>query len=145
MNWMWGFVVPIVGVLLEFLRLKKGAGTKTVLPGGVPETTVGKVGAAVENYLTRDERVLQADYDETERARRHDVDMGIRVPAIDVLRGLVRPVITLTAFFWYVYARVSGIEMMAEDYAIIGGVVAFWFGFRPFEKIGGPSGSLRNS
>jgi hypothetical protein len=53
---------------------------------------------------------------------------------VNVLRGIVRPVITLTAFFWYVYARATNVPMGAEDYAIVGGIMAFWFGFRPFEK-----------
>jgi len=35
---------------------------------------------------------------------------------------------------WYIYARLNDIPLQAEDYAIIGGIMAFWFGFRPFEK-----------
>jgi len=42
--------------------------------------------------------------------------------------------VTFAAMSWYLYARTQGIELTQEDYAIIGGVLAFWFGFRPFEK-----------
>ncbi len=140
---MWGLVVPVIGVLLEFFRLKKADGLKDGVPVVAAQTAVGKVGAAVDSYLNRDERFVQAELDAVERARRHDVDMGVKMPVVDLLRGLVRPVITLTAFFWYVYARVHGIVMLPEDYAIIGGIVAFWFGFRPFEKIGVPGGGGR--
>ena len=135
---MWKMVVPFVGVLLEFFKLRKGEG----MPSDVAKNAVGKVGAAVENYLGRDEKLLQSELDAVERARRHDIDMAVRLPVIDLLRGIVRPVVTLAAFCWYVYARSNGISMLPEDYAIIGGIVAFWFGFRPFEKVGGGGGKV---
>jgi len=37
-------------------------------------------------------------------------------------------------FSWYVYARANGIELQEYDWYIIGGVIAFWFGFRPLEQ-----------
>lgn len=53
---------------------------------------------------------------------------------INAMRSSVRPVCTFMAMSWYVYARVKGVALTPEDYAIIGGIIAFWFGFRPFEK-----------
>lgn len=105
---------------------------------GLSIETVGKVSGVVGDLLTTDERVLEAIMAEIDKARDHDNAMNASnvLPFISMLRGLVRPVITLTAFFWYVYARCTGLEMGGEDYAIVGGIMAFWFGLRPFEKTG---------
>lgn len=71
--------------------------------------------------------------DALKSAREHDKASYGDV-LVDRLRGLVRPVCTMIAISWYVYARVNDIALGHEDYAIIGGILAFWFGFRPFDK-----------
>ena len=53
---------------------------------------------------------------------------------VNNLRGIIRPICTLFAFAWYLYAKVNNIELSLEDYSIIGGILAFWFGFRTYEK-----------
>lgn len=124
--------LPILGVLADALLARK---TEIAKQTGLPEEAVGKVSAAVSDFLTRDERAAAAVLADIEKARRHDIETATNAPPVVVLlRGLVRPVITLAACFWYIYARLSGVPLLAEDYAIIGGIMAFWFGFRPFEK-----------
>lgn len=125
--------VPIVAALVEILRSRKEEVAKQT---GVSKEAVGQVGDLLEQYLTRDERAMQVVMAEIEKARQHDAATLSAVPIVELLRGLVRPVITLTAFAWYVLARVQGVTLTPEDYALIGGIVAFWFGFRTFEKRG---------
>lgn len=125
------FVVPLVGALVELLRSRRGEVARQT---GLDEGIVSKVSEAVEVYLTKDEKALAAVMAEVDKARQHDVAMGAVPAVVSLLRGLVRPVVTMAAFGWYVLARVCGIELGAEDYAIVGGIMAFWFGLRPFEK-----------
>lgn len=131
---MWTSAVPVLSAIGGLLEARKeDVAEKT----GLSVETVGKVSGVVGELLTSDERLKEAVMAEIERARVHDASMTAAnaVPLVSVLRGLVRPLITLTAFFWYVYARCTGVPMLAEDYAIIGGIMAFWFGLRPFEKL----------
>lgn len=66
-------------------------------------------------------------------AREHDkASYGDKL--VDRFRGLIRPTCTAIVIVWYVYARINDIILDEKDYAIIGGVLAFWFGFRPFDK-----------
>ncbi len=133
---LWNVAVPVLSAVNGLLNERKvDVAQKT----GLSVDTVGKVSGVVEDILTKDERMIEVVMAEIDKAREHDAGMaGLNaLPLIAVLRGLVRPVITLTAFFWYVYARCTGVPMMAEDYAIVGGIMAFWFGLRPFEKTGG--------
>ncbi|PZP39005.1 MAG: hypothetical protein DI585_05520 [Pseudomonas fluorescens] len=125
--------LPIVTAINGLLNDKKAdVAAKT----GLSVETVGKVSGVVGDLLTKDERVVEAIMAEVDKARTHDAGMVASniLPLVSLLRGLVRPVITLTAFFWYVYARCAGLPMNGEDYAIVGGIMAFWFGLRPFEK-----------
>lgn len=124
--------VPMAAAVVDLLRSRKDDVAKKA---GVSADAVQQVGSVLGDYLSRDQKAMQAMMDEMERARRHDVDTrGDEPPLVVLLRGLVRPVITLSAFVWYVAARAQGIPLSGEDYALIGGVVAFWFGFRSFEK-----------
>jgi hypothetical protein len=130
---LWNVAVPVLSIVSGLLNERKAdVAEKT----GLSVETVGKVSGVVGDILTKDEKVMEAVMAEIDKARGHDTGMAVvnSYPLIGVLRGLVRPVITLTAFFWYVYARCTGVPMMAEDYAIVGGIMAFWFGVRPFEK-----------
>jgi hypothetical protein len=127
-----GWLIPVMGLVADILSRKSEEIGKNV---GVSAESVAKIGAVVERYVTQDERAQQMLNDELERARQHDVATSAKAPpVVELLRGLVRPVVTLLAFGWYVWARAVGISLGSEDYALIGGVVAFWFGFRPFEK-----------
>ncbi|TKW61610.1 MAG: hypothetical protein DI628_03010 [Blastochloris viridis] len=133
---LWNVAVQVLSVVNSLLtERKEDVAEKT----GLSVEAVGKVSGVVGDILTKDERIREAVMAEIDKARAHDAAMGVAnaLPIIGLLRGLVRPVITLTAFFWYVYARCAGVPMGAEDYAIVGGIMAFWFGLRPFEKIGG--------
>lgn len=124
--------LPVIGAVVDFLANRKD---EVAQKTGVSVDAVGKVGTALQDYLTKDERALKAVMDEIDRARAHDVALAAGAPpVVELLRGLVRPVITLTAFAYYVGARVAGLELLPEDYTLIGGIVAFWFGFRSFEK-----------
>ena len=125
--------LPVLGAVADYLLTRKADVAKQT---GLSEDAVGKVAATVSDFLTQDERAQAAIMAEIGKARLHDTELAASgaPPIVQLLRGLVRPVITLTAFFWYVAARAQGITLGAEDYAIIGGIMAFWFGFRPFEK-----------
>ena len=124
--------LPVLGVVADYMLSRKADVAKQT---GLPEETIGKVSNAVSDFLTRDERAQAAVMAEIEKARQHDIaTTEATPPVVNLLRGLVRPLITLAACFWYIYARMSGIELTVEDYTIIGGIMAFWFGFRPFEK-----------
>jgi hypothetical protein len=70
---------------------------------------------------------LEAELADVASAREHD-KASYGNSAVDFLRGIVRPVITLSAFSFYVYAKVEAVGLTAEDYGIIGMVLAFWFG-----------------
>ncbi len=73
--------------------------------------------------------------DKFNNARKHDIATFDKNDLFsNRLRSIVRPICTLIAISWYVYARANEIPLGKEDYAIIGGILAFWFGFRPFEK-----------
>lgn len=64
-------------------------------------------------------------------AREHDkasYGSSISGRIVDFFRGMVRPLITLGAATYFVYAKVNGIEISQYDYAIIGGIFTFWFG-----------------
>jgi hypothetical protein len=135
MSWM-GVAFPIIQAVTGIVNDKRGdLAAKT----GLSVETVGKFSGVVTDLLTKDERLASIIMTEIEKARAHDAGMNSvnAVPIIALLRGMVRPVITLTAFFWYIYARCVGLPLSGEDYAIVGGIMAFWFGLRPFEKIGG--------
>lgn len=130
--------LPILEVVANLMSEHKDDLAKKT---GLSTETVTKVSSAVTDYLSQDERAVQAMMAEIDKARDSDAALNaLDLPRfVNVLRGMVRPVITLTAFFWYVYARATGVELGGEDYAIVGGVMAFWFGFRPFEKVAVPS------
>lgn len=124
--------LPVIGAVIDLIARRKDDVARTT---GVSVDTVGKVGQAIEDYLSKDERALKAVMDEIDRARAHDIAVNAKVPpVVELLRGVVRPLITLTAFAYYVGARLAGVELLPEDYTLIGGIVAFWFGFRSFEK-----------
>lgn len=126
--------VPLIGALTEFLRLRR---EDVAQQAGVKADAVDRIGGVIADYLSKDDKMLALAAEELERARQHDIaTLDKSEQIVNLLRGLVRPVVTIGAFGWYVYARAAGVALGAEDYAIIGGVMAFWFGFRPFDKKG---------
>lgn len=137
---MGGLVTIALPVLAAIVAYMKGRTGDIARQTGLSEDTVAKVSDVVGGLFSQDSKAAEAVMAEIDKARAHDASMNVNMPPIvNLLRGLVRPVITLTAFFWYVYARSLGVPMAGEDYAIVGGIVAFWFGFRPFEKGAGAS------
>lgn len=123
-------VVPGLQALFAFLGSRREKAEEKI-------DLAGQVEKALDAYTGKDEKLVAALMGEIEKARQHDAATLEREDKlVNRLRGLVRPVVTLVAFGWYVLARVFGIPLMAEDYAIVGGILAFWFGFRPFEKDG---------
>lgn len=127
-----GLAVPVIEAVVGYLAERKGDVARDT---GLSEDTVGKVSDAVSLYLSKDERAVAAVMAEIEKARAHDG--ATNMPGLPVfvaaVRAMICPVITLAAFLWFIYARCAGIGLAGEDYAIIGGVLAFWFGFLPFE------------
>lgn len=94
-----------------------------------------KVLGAFTDFIQRDDKAkaLVASY--IEQARQHDIATFDKSDKFtNRIRSLVRPVCTLLTLSWYIYARVMGIPLTPEDYTLIGGVVAFWFGVRSLEK-----------
>jgi hypothetical protein len=74
-----------------------------------------------------DLKKMQAELQDISDARSHD-KASYGGGFVDFMRGIVRPVITLAAFAFYVYAKFEAIGLTVEDYSIIGMVLAFWFG-----------------
>jgi hypothetical protein len=102
---------------------------------GVTRQVVERVLNAVGSSLENNPEQFSAIAKELDSARAFAVSTQVQGNVlVETLRGLVRPIITYVAMSWYVYARFNEIQLTAEDYAIIGGIIAFWFGFRPFEK-----------
>jgi hypothetical protein len=129
---MGALVLPVIQVIVGYLLARKAEVANMT---GLNEDNVGKVGEALQHFLTQDTNAQQLVYDQIDKARQADVATAAGAPPVVLLlRGLVRPIVTFTAFGWYVVARASGVTLGSEDYAMIGGIVAFWFGFRPFEK-----------
>jgi len=125
-------VLPIIGGLLGLFRgNKKGIAAQAGVEVGVVDKVIG----AVEYYATKDERYQKFVADQIENARAHDIATFDKTDRFsNRLRSTVRPFVTFSAVIWYIYARVNEIVFTSEDYAIVGGILAFWFGFRPFEK-----------
>ena len=126
-------ILPIIGTVVELLRENRETYAEE---SGVEPAVIDKVGEAIQIHLTKDERQLQRLALEIQNARDFAVQTQVKGHwLVDLARGLVRPVITFTAMGWYVFARVNDIALQPEDYAIVGGILAFWFGMRPFEKV----------
>ena len=125
-------VLPIIGGLLGLFKgNKKGIAEQAGVEVGVVDKVIG----AVEYYATKDERYQKFVESQIKNARAHDIATFDKTDKFsNRVRSTVRPFVTFTAVIWYIYARVSEIPLTGEDYAIVGGILAFWFGFRPFEK-----------
>jgi hypothetical protein len=127
-----GIALPLIEAIAGYLGERKSDIAKDT---GLSEDTVGQVSDAVNSYLTKDERAMAAVMAEIDKARTNDSALNTASLPLFVAatRAMICPMITLAAFLWFIYARCAGIELAGEDYAIIGGVLAFWFGFLPFE------------
>ena len=124
--------LPLITTLLSAFKEKRDDLAKDI---GVKPEIVERIGHAFEAYLSKDERILKMAQEQIDKARAHDIQTQTKdIWIINFVRGLVRPLTTFAAFAWYIYARTEGVALTSEDYAIIGGIIAFWFGFRPFEK-----------
>mgnify|MGYP005686751617 FL=1 len=122
-------------VLGGLFGLLKGSSKSIAGKAGVDESIVSKVLGAVEDYANKDERMQAFLAEQINKARQHDIATFDKADKFsNRLRSSVRPLTTFAAMAWYIYARLNDIPLQAEDYAIIGGIMAFWFGFRPFEK-----------
>jgi hypothetical protein len=131
-NVMIQYITPLLGSVLSMLQKDRQHLAKSA---GVSENVVEQVTEAMQRYLSEDERLLKLSDDIMRQARQHDIETFDRQDRFsNRLRSVVRPISTFVALAWYVYARLNDIPLVSEDYAIIGGVLAFWFGFRPFEK-----------
>lgn len=110
-------------------------GALALIKGMTSDGTVRKAVDTVSNYLGKDERILDAANKQIDSARKHDTSITATAGVyIKALHSSVRPVITYVAFAYFIYAKLNDIVISDYDYAIIGGIIAFWFGFRPFEK-----------
>lgn len=132
MNMLNLFTPALAGMFSALLRSRGDIASIS----GASEDVVNRVLTAAEQHIGKDERLQAQLFAEMESARQHDVKtFDGKDRATNALRSSVRPLITFVAMGWYVYARLNAIPLMPEDYAIIGGILAFWFGFRPFEKM----------
>lgn len=129
---MLNIVAPLIGGLFDLL---KGNTKDIAQTTGVEEGIVGKVLGAVEAYATKDERLQTMVAEQLDKARQYDIStFDTNDLFSNRLRSCVRPLVTFSAMAWYIYARLSGVVLAVEDYTLVGGIIAFWFGFRPFEK-----------
>lgn len=125
-------LTPILSSLFSAISLNKD---DLAQKAGVNVSSIQKVSSVLHEYLSKDEKLMQLEQEFMNKAREHDIKTFTEDNnLVNALRALVRPICTFISLAWYVYARLHGIELITEDYAIIGGVLAFWFGFRPFDK-----------
>ena len=120
----------MIGIITTLFSLFRSNGV-----AGVNEGVLETIQHAFTDFITKDAQAQAAINKGLQDAR--DADAKTFDPTIhwvNAMRSAVRPVCTFVAMGWYVYARVAGIPFGPEDYAIVGGIIAFWFGFRPFEK-----------
>lgn len=129
-------MIPLLTTALPAIfSFMKSDKKKLADEAGVEEGMFDGVMGVIENYLTKDERAQKFWAEQMDNARKHDIaTFDINDKFINRMRSSVRPVVTFVALAWYIYARVNDITLTSEDYAIVGGILAFWFGFRPFEK-----------
>lgn len=129
---MLNIITPALAGIFSALVQRRG---EIASVSGAPEDIVNRVLNAAEAHISKDERLQAQIFAEMESARAHDANTFDKTDKqANRLRSSVRPIITFAAMGWYICARVEGIALTPEDYAIIGGILAFWFGFRPFEK-----------
>ena len=125
----------MLGAITGLFSLFSGAASSISKGIGVDEGIVTKVIKGIEHYASKDERVQKFWAEQMQNARKHDIATFDKTDVFsNRLRSAVRPFCTMVALLWYVYARSNEIPLGQEDYAIVGGILAFWFGFRPFEK-----------
>tara|TARA_Y100001960_G_C14503829_1_gene742972 strand:- start:228 stop:629 length:402 start_codon:yes stop_codon:yes gene_type:complete len=130
------FKLAVAGVIAKILsNFAKSDKAKSL---GINDVVVNEV----SNYIKAD-KIFEQEIDqhlskELEKARKHDNDINSQVSSYVInIRGLIRPICTVAAFIWYVYAKLNNIDLDSQDYSIIGGILAFWFGFRSYEKKNG--------
>ena len=111
--------------------LSKFKGSKKALDLGISEDIIN----AVSSYLSKDIELDKNLTEQIKNAQDHDISIGQKLSKLVInLRGLIRPLCTIVILTWYLYAKLNNINLTTEDYSIIGGVLAFWFGFRTYEK-----------
>lgn len=129
-------IQAIVPTVLSLFVSKLSGSVQSIAKGiGIDESIVSKVLGAAQQEFQNDMELRRQIDAQIENARQHDVALIEHNSRwVNDLRGTVRPLITILCVVWYIYSRVNEITLATEDYAVIGGVVAFWFGVRPFEK-----------
>lgn len=130
------FKLAVAGIFAKILA--NFAKTEKAKSLGINDVVVNEV----SNFIKSDhlfEKELNGQLSqELEKARKHDNDINSQVSSYVInIRGLIRPICTIAAFMWYVYAKLNNIVLDSHDYSIIGGILAFWFGFRSYEKKNG--------
>ena len=127
--------MALMSMITGAFTLLSAAKKNLAKEAGVDGETFDKVSGAIEKFMGKDERMQKFLAEQVESARQHDMATFDKSDKFsNRLRSSVRPIITFTAFAWYVYARYTGIDLTQEDYAIIGAIMFFWFGARTFEK-----------
>jgi len=126
------FKIAMAGLMAKTLAsFKKSKNGKDL---GITEDIIDGVSTYLKNDSSFEKEVLA----EVEKARQHDLSLSSQTSKFVInIRGLIRPLCTITAVTWYIYAKLNAIELNSQDYSIIGGILAFWFGFRSYEKKSG--------
>lgn len=105
---------------------------------GINDNALDEISKYLKDDLTFNSELEKEIIQEVEKARHHDLLTSKNINNIvNNIRGIVRPLCTLIAFSWYIYAKLNSIDLNSQDYSIIGGTLAFWFGFRSYEKKNG--------
>lgn len=119
-------IAALIGKALSSFKLSKEG--KSL---GITDDIANGLASYLQNNANLEKEIIA----EIDKARKHDILIGENVSKfVTNLRGLIRPLCTIAAFIWYIYAKLNTIELTSEDYSIIGGILAFWFGFRSYEK-----------
>ncbi len=98
----------------------------------------GKLTGLASEYIVDKDKAIEFQmklnkiiFDSVDSARDHDKASYGDTPegrVVDFFRGMIRPVITAGAAWYFVYAKMNSIALTDYDYAIIAGVFTFWFG-----------------
>lgn len=111
--------------LSSFAKTKEGKNL------GLTDDIIQGISKYIETNNDFEKEILK----QAELARQHDLKSSEKNSQyINNIRGAIRPFCTLIAFAWYLYAKLNNIELNGQDYAMVGGILAFWFGFRSLDK-----------
>ncbi len=123
--------IPIIS---DVLQLVDTAVDKIFPDADKKEEIKSKLKLTLLQQALEEKRLVFQDLENARELYREELrEQGVST-FVKNLRALVRPVIAFSSIGFYIGAKVNGIQLTEFDYYLIGGVFAFYFGLRTFEK-----------